>query len=129
MSFPPNTYTQPFSRYTLQSGPSQALHLARLSSINGDRLRRLAAPPPPIPHRKDAVCISEVCKPLCSVLEDIAAEMIVDVLPSLDFIYLVGQPASSVEKFDAFRQLSGHPVIVVTTETEYYDRFNSYVSD
>jgi hypothetical protein len=62
-------------------------------------------------------------------LEDIPMEMVVDVLPSLDFIYLEGQPASSIEKFGAFRRLSGHPVIIVTTETEYHDRLRSYISD
>ena len=61
-------------------------------------------------------------------LEDIAPEMVAEVLPSLGFIYLVRKPAFHIEKFAAARRLSGHPVTVVTNETEYYRRFKSFVS-
>jgi hypothetical protein len=53
-------------------------------------------------------------------LEDIITTgMAEEVLPSLDLIRVVGQPASSVEKFTAARQLSGRPVTIVETETEF----------
>jgi hypothetical protein len=60
-------------------------------------------------------------------LEDIAGEMVAEVLPSLDLIYLPGQLASSVEKFVAARQLSDRPVTVLT-KTEFEERLKSYVS-
>ncbi|KAH9171723.1 hypothetical protein EDB89DRAFT_2070494 [Lactarius sanguifluus] len=53
------------------------------------------------------------------VLEDVAAGMVAEVLPSLDSIWLVGQPPSSIGTFVAARQLSGHPVTVSDTETEF----------
>ncbi len=62
------------------------------------------------------------------VLEDITGETITEVLPSLDLIYLSGRSPSSVEKFVAARQLSGHPVTVIDTETEFDERLGSYVS-
>jgi hypothetical protein len=52
-------------------------------------------------------------------LEDTARGMFTESLPSLDLIYLEGQPASSVEKFVAARQLSGRPVTVVHTKAEF----------
>ncbi len=58
-------------------------------------------------------------------LEDITAEMVAAVLPSLDSIYLSGQAASSVEKFVAVRRLSGRPVTVIDTETEFNERLKS----
>jgi hypothetical protein len=62
-------------------------------------------------------------------LEGIATEMVGEVLPSLDLICVVGQPASSIEKFTAARQLSGRPVTVIETETEFDERLGSYVSE
>ena len=62
-------------------------------------------------------------------LEDIAEEMVTEVLPSLDLIYLEDQQASSIDKFVAARRLSGHPVTVVDTKTEFYERISSFVSD
>jgi len=62
-------------------------------------------------------------------LEGVTTEMVAEVLPVLDLIYLDGQPVSSVEKFLAARQLSGHPVTVVDTEAEFYERVKSYVSE
>ena len=55
-------------------------------------------------------------------LEDIASETVVEVLPSLDSICLHGWLASSIEKFVAARQLSGHPVTVIATEREFEKR-------
>ena len=59
-------------------------------------------------------------------LEDIAGEMVAQVLPVLDFIYLDGQPVSCVEKFLSARRLSGHPVTLVDTEVEFEERVKSY---
>ena len=46
----------------------------------------------------------------------------------LDFIFLEGQPASSVEKFLSARKFSDRPVIVVDTEMEFDERVKSYIS-
>jgi len=61
-------------------------------------------------------------------LEGNTGETVAEVLPSLDLICLVGQPASSVEKFVAARRLSGRPVTVVGTKKEFNERLESYVS-
>ncbi len=58
-------------------------------------------------------------------LEDTTGEMVAEVLPSLDLIYLAGQPASSIEKFVAARQFSDRPVTVVDTDTEFNKRLES----
>ena len=52
-------------------------------------------------------------------LEDITAGMVGEVLPFLDSICLVGQPASSIKKFVVARQLSGRPVTVVSPEMDH----------
>ncbi len=62
-------------------------------------------------------------------LEDITGEMVAEVLPSLDLIYLPGQPASSIEEFVAARRLCGRPVTVIDTEKVFYDRLKSYVGE
>ena len=62
-------------------------------------------------------------------LEDITGEMAAEMLPSLDLIFLAGQPASSIEKFVAARHLYDHLVTVVGTETEFDDRLGSYVNE
>ena len=62
-------------------------------------------------------------------LEEITGEMIAEVLPVLDLIYLDGQPVSSVEKFLTARRLSGRPVAIVDTEAEFLERVKSYVSE
>jgi hypothetical protein len=56
------------------------------------------------------------------------AEMVDEALPSLNLIRVVGQPASSIEKFITARQLSGCPVTVIDTEAEFDKRLGSYVS-
>ena len=61
-------------------------------------------------------------------LEDIPAEMVDEVLPCLDLLCVAGQPASSIEKFTTARRLSGHPVTIIETETEFDERIESYVS-
>jgi hypothetical protein len=61
-------------------------------------------------------------------LDGIGGEMVDEVLPSLDLIRVVDQPASSIEKFIAARQLSGCPVTVIDTEAEFDERLQSYAS-
>ena len=54
----------------------------------------------------------ELAGQVALALENVAAEMVTKVLPCLDSICLVGQPASSIEKFVAARRRSGRPVTV-----------------
>ncbi|KAF8259361.1 hypothetical protein EI94DRAFT_1813472 [Lactarius quietus] len=54
----------------------------------------------------------ELARLVALALENLAAEMVPEVLPLLDSICLVGQPASSVEKFVATRRRSGRPIAV-----------------
>ncbi|KAI9429269.1 hypothetical protein H4582DRAFT_2031305 [Lactarius indigo] len=61
-------------------------------------------------------------------LDDIAEEMATELLPSLDLIFLEGQPTPSAEKFVVVRQLSGRPIAVVYTETEFSRRLRSYIA-
>jgi hypothetical protein len=72
----------------------------------------------------------ELAGHLAPALEDTITTVIVDeVLPSLDLIRVVDQPASSIEKFTAARRLSGHPVTIIGTETEFDERLQSYVCE
>ena len=63
--------------------------------------------------------------PLAVALEDMLEGMFAESLPSLDLIYLEDQPASSLEKFVAARQLSDRIVTVVHTKAEYDERLRS----
>jgi hypothetical protein len=67
----------------------------------------------------------ELAEHVALALEDITDA---EVLTSLEFIRVEGQPASSLKKFIAARQLSGRPVTVIDTETEFDERLESYVS-
>ncbi|KAH9011769.1 hypothetical protein EDB85DRAFT_2159650 [Lactarius pseudohatsudake] len=67
--------------------------------------------------------------PVALALEDITAETVAEVLPSLDLICIEGQPVSSMEKFVTARRVSGRPVTVVNTKMELNRRLNSYVGD
>jgi hypothetical protein len=62
-------------------------------------------------------------------LEDIPGEMVTEAVPSLELICLVGQRAESVKKFVFARHLSDRPVIVVDTKTDFYERFESCISE
>jgi hypothetical protein len=64
---------------------------------------------------------------VASILEAVTGEMVAEVLPVLDFIYLDALPTSCVEKFLAARRISGHPVTVIDTEAEFEERVKSYV--
>ena len=57
----------------------------------------------------------QLAERIALALEDITEEMVSGVLRSLDSISLAGQPASSVKKFIALRQISGRPVTVKNT--------------
>jgi hypothetical protein len=70
----------------------------------------------------------DLAKPISLALEDITAEMAVQVWPSLDLIYLEGLQAPSIEKFVTARQLSGRPVTVVVTKTEFSERLGYSVN-
>ena len=61
----------------------------------------------------------ELAEHVALALEDITAGMVGEVLPFLDSICLVGQPASSIQKFVVARQLSGRPVTVVSPEMDH----------
>ena len=62
-------------------------------------------------------------------LEHLRFEAVAQTPPSLDLIYLAGQPASSIEKFVSACQLSGRPVTVVETQTEFDAKLKSHVSE
>ena len=65
--------------------------------------------------------------PVVLAPEDINAKRVAEVLPSLDLIYLEGEPVSSLAKFVAACQIFGHPVIV-TEPKEFNRRLKSSVS-
>ena len=69
----------------------------------------------------------ELSTHVACILEAVTEEMVAEVFPVLDFIYLDGLPVSSVEKFLVARRISGHPVTVIGTEAEFDERVNSYV--
>jgi hypothetical protein len=62
-------------------------------------------------------------------LEDITTEMVTEMLPSLELIYIGGQPVSSIKKFIAVRRLSGRPVTVIGTRMVFDERLKSYISN
>lgn len=47
-------------------------------------------------------------------------------LPALDLLYINVKPVSSVGKFCAARQLSGHPVTLVDTRKEFFEQRKLY---
>jgi hypothetical protein len=65
---------------------------------------------------------------LAFALKNITGEMVAKALSSLEFICLEDRPTSSVEKFIAARRVSGRPVTVLRTATEFDQRLMSYVS-
>ena len=71
----------------------------------------------------------ELAGQVALALEEMTGEMAAEVLPSLDLIYLAGQPASSIEKFVAVRQLSVHPVTPFDTEMGFDESLKSYISE
>ena len=70
----------------------------------------------------------ELAAPVFLVLEDITAELVAEVLPSLSLICVEGETASSLEKIVSIRQFSGRPITVVETRGEFNERIESYIS-
>ena len=62
-------------------------------------------------------------------LKDLPGEMVAEVLPDLELIYLGDQPESCIEKFLAARRLSGRPVTIVKTKVEFCERVKSYLNE
>jgi len=60
-------------------------------------------------------------------LEDITAELVAEVLPSLSLICLEGVTASSLQKIVAIRRFSDCPITIVETREEFNGRLNLYV--
>ena len=77
---------------------------------------------------KTLYVIWELAGYVARALEDITAEMVTEVLPSLDLICLAGQSESSIEKFIAARKVSGLPVTVVHSKRELDEKIKSYAS-
>jgi hypothetical protein len=83
-------------------------------------------------HRFSAVKTLHVSQNLAGyiarTLEDMpSAGMFTEALPSLDLLYLEGQPESSVEEFVTARQLSDRPVTIVDTKTEFDRRLGRII--
>ena len=70
----------------------------------------------------------ELAAPVYLALEDITAEMVTEMLPSLGLICLEGELTSSLEKIVAIRRFSDHPITVVETRDEFNERLESYLS-
>ncbi|KAH9028386.1 hypothetical protein EDB85DRAFT_1971055 [Lactarius pseudohatsudake] len=62
---------------------------------------------------------------LTSALEDIAEDMITEVLPALQLLWLEDDD-NKLERFLSLRRLSGHPVTIVDTQDEFVERLNAY---
>ncbi|KAH9025727.1 hypothetical protein EDB85DRAFT_2149566 [Lactarius pseudohatsudake] len=101
------------SRYRTGAMRHQWLHLLRLFSA-----------------ARTLHVVQEFARRFARVLESITgdSEMVAEVLPVLDLIYLEGQPVSALEGFLAARQLSGHPITIVDTEAKFHERVKSYVT-
>ena len=71
----------------------------------------------------------ELSEHLALALDDTTEATVAEVLPPLGLIWMEGQPALSIKKFIAVRQLSGRPVTVVDSSSEFIDRLGSYASE
>ncbi|KAH9169004.1 hypothetical protein EDB89DRAFT_1988501 [Lactarius sanguifluus] len=61
---------------------------------------------------------------VASALEDIAEDMVTEVLPALQLL-LLDDDDNKLERFLSLRQLSGHPVTIVNTQDEFVERLNA----
>ena len=59
-------------------------------------------------------------------LEHTTGDMVVEVLPVVDLIFLDDRPTSCITNFLMARQLSGLPVTIVDTQAEFNERVKSY---
>ena len=84
-------------------------------------------------HQLSAVRVLCVSHPLSvritHSLKSFTGETVEEALSSLDLICLDKQPASSLEKLTAVRQLSGRPVTVVNTEMDFDQRLERYLEN
>ena len=71
---------------------------------------------------------SSLASQMARTLEDVTDERIPGLFPSLGLICLQDHPESSIEKIVALRRLSGLPVTVVNTESEFDKRVESYMN-
>ncbi|KAH9020977.1 hypothetical protein EDB84DRAFT_1565473 [Lactarius hengduanensis] len=62
---------------------------------------------------------------IASALEDIAEDMVTEVLPALQLL-LLDDDDNKLERFLSLRRLSGRPVTIVNTQDEFVERLNSY---
>ena len=69
----------------------------------------------------------ELAPAVALALENVTAETVAEVLPSLGFIFLDGEPVSSLEKIVAIRRFSGRPITVVETREKFNDIVESYI--
>ena len=77
-----------------------------------------------------ALCVSQpLAGRIGNSLKSFTGEMVAEALSSLDLLYLEKGPASCLEEFTAARQLSGRPVTVVDTVTEFDDRLECYLEN
>ncbi|KAH9168464.1 hypothetical protein EDB89DRAFT_2231821 [Lactarius sanguifluus] len=61
---------------------------------------------------------------VASALEDIAEDMVTEVLPALQLL-LLDDDDNKLERFLSLRQLSGRPVTIVNTQDEFVERLNA----
>ena len=70
----------------------------------------------------------ELAASIFLALEEITAKMVAEVLPSLSLICIEGETALSLEEIVAIYRLSGRPITVAATKTEFNERVASYIS-
>ena len=70
---------------------------------------------------------SELASRMVDTLEDVTDERVVGLFPSLKLICLQDQPESSIENIVTLRKLSGQPLTVVNTITEFDKRLEEYI--
>ncbi|KAH9028933.1 hypothetical protein EDB84DRAFT_1497357 [Lactarius hengduanensis] len=61
---------------------------------------------------------------IASALEDIAEDMVTEVLPALQLL-LLGGDDTKLEGFLSLRRLFGRPVTIVNTQDEFIERLNA----
>ncbi|KAH8981053.1 hypothetical protein EDB86DRAFT_2977779 [Lactarius hatsudake] len=66
----------------------------------------------------------EAARHIASALEDIAEDMVTEVLPALELLLLDGDD-NKLEGFLSLRRLSGRPVTTVNTQDEFIGRLNA----
>ncbi len=113
---------------------SNVVHLKLVTGFEADEYRRLENADDAewlhlLRQVKTLHVSQEFAGSVALALEDITEDIAAEMLPALDSVFLVGQPVSSVDEFVAVRQLSGLPVTVVDTETEFDERLRSHVDE